>query len=218
MKNKILASIVIFSLLFWILFITLADVLAQDNRRFFIGAAGGYGIVTANEYVLYLPYEQVETDDGLMFEGSLGYQISPSFFISVEYSVAHPNNERPQISDIKQSAGYKQDFQLVRNPKVFKTTHLQVCLKIFLSKSFFVKPGLGLAWNDSETYPHDQNEISGAFIYTTKSPSLGLAAGYETIITSHFRFSLEGVVRLSISDPIFARLVSGIQAGFLWFF
>jgi hypothetical protein len=196
-----------------------ASLQAQDQKsqkRFFLGA--GIGLC---DVVRFRP---IVHEIGPSFSGLIGIHISRKASLLLEYSVLHPNDEDPRISDIlvtipeNSQDGYA-IFTVVRYPKVIRTRVVLLSYQRLISRDFYVRAGLGVGGNDFAGYRETKDAVVGADISTDGGYALGLAAGYQRSLSNRFILALEATLRISTGeDSTRARWVFGLGTALTWDF
>lgn len=188
----------------------------KSQKRFFLGA--GIGLC---DVVRFRP---IVHEIGPSFFGIVGIRLSRRASLQLEYSVHHPNDENPRISDIlvtmpeNSQDGYA-IFTVVRYPKIVRTRVLLLSYQRLISRDLYVRAGLGIGGNDHTDYRIANNAVIGAGVSTEGGYALGLAAGYQRSLSNRFKLALEATLRISNGeDSTSSRWVFGLGTALTWDF
>jgi len=191
---------------------------AKPKHRFFIGA----GIGACD--VAFKQLGKTVSGIGPSINAFLGYRFSEKWSLRLEYSINHPNDEQPRITDIVVTKTiYNGDVilgtKMVRNPAVLRTDFILISFQKNAASNFFYQINGGFGWNHAASYYIPKDEVIEACISKELGYALGLSGGYERPLSDHLSFFLEGSVRWSSGeDSTNARFVFGLGAGAKWDF
>lgn len=190
----------------------------KSQKRFFLGA--GIGLCD----VAFRQLGKTVDEFGPSFSGFLDIHLSQRASLQLEYSVLHPNDEEPRISDIlvtipeNSQDGYA-IFTFVRYPRIFRTRVLLLSYQRLIARNLYVRAGLGVGGNDFARYRETKDAVVEAGVSTEGGYALGLAAGYQRSLSNRFKLTLEVTVRISTGeDSTSAAWVFGLGTALTWDF
>jgi len=196
-----------------------ASLQAQDQKpqkRFFLGA--GIGLC---DVVRFRPFVN---ELGPSLSGLIGIHLSRKASLLLEYTILHPNDEKPRISDIlvtmpENSQDGHATFTFVRYPKVVRTRVVILSYQRQIARDLYVRAGLGLGSNDSSAYLVSNDTVVEAYVSPDTGYAMGFAAGYRRFLSDRLILAIEATVRVSTGeDSTSARWVFGLGTALTWDF